>query len=127
MSARAKAKEAVAEAEEIARLAAEPPEHLHGTLTACPCGGETGITCVAFPEGWVQPDPCPECGKPVDRFGDTRPARDVLLHVLGCGQHPGTARCVACGGVILATAVFGAGDGPRHFTPECCPGVQRIG
>lgn len=99
--------------------------HLHGTMTACPCGAETGITTVAFPEGSIQPDPCPDCGKPADRLGDTQPHRDVPRHALGCREHPETPRCAACGDVMTG-AVVSSGNGWYHFREGCAPGVQQI-
>ena len=84
-----------------------PEGHLHGTLTACPCGAETGITCVAFDEGWVQPDPCETCGKPVSAFCDGKPWRDGAgKHVIGCPEHPDTQRCTRCGGTFLNGALI---------------------
>ena len=100
--------------------------HLHGTLTACPCGAETGITCVAFDEHWVQPDPCPDCGKPADVFGDTQPARKVAKHAPGCREHPGTPRCTACGDVMTGVVAW-TGSAAYHFREGCAPGVRQIG
>jgi len=110
-------------AERAAQLAAAngredawlPQTHLHGTATACPCGAETGITCVAFDGGWVQPDPCETCGKPVDRFGGGEPWRDdVDKHVIGCPEHPETERCAACGGAFMGMVLF-TEAGPHHL------------
>ena len=129
MAERANARAAVAEAEAIledAVIAASQPQcHLHGTMTACPCGAETGITAVAFGEGWVQPDPCPDCGKPVGHFGDTQPWQEARAHILGCRQHPDTARCDACGDIIVGTVVY-TGSGRYHFSEGCAPGVRRL-
>ena len=100
--------------------------HLHGTLTVCPCGAETGITCVAFGEHWVQPDPCPDCGKPAGTFGDTQPCRDVPRHAFGCREHPETPRCAACGDVMTGVVAW-TGNAAYHFREGCAPGVQRIG
>jgi hypothetical protein len=96
-----------------------PQDHLHGTMTACPCGAETGITCVAFGEDWVQPDPCEDCGKPVTAFCDGKPwRRDISRHVTGCPEHPETSRCTACGQAFLGTMVMLDSD---IYHVECMP------
>ena len=115
---------AEANAREDAAMAVDV--HLHGTMTACPCGAETGITCVAFDEHWVQPDPCPDCGKPADAFGDTQPARKVAKHAFGCREHPGTPRCAACGDVMTGVVAW-TGSAAYHFREGCAPGVRQIG
>ena len=96
-----------------------PQDHLHGTATACPCGTETGITCVAFEPGWVQPDPCETCGKPVSAFCDGKPWRDdVAKHVIGCPEHPETRRCTVCGLPFMGSVVM-TDAGLHHM--ECLP------
>jgi hypothetical protein len=123
MTARAAERASHARAEE--RAAATTDDwHLHGTLTACPCGAETGITTVAFPDGWMQPDPCPGCGKPVSGFGNTYPWRHVKAHALGCREHPETRRCDACGQPMIGELLYD-GTGIYHFA--CAPGARRIG
>jgi hypothetical protein len=60
--------------------------HLHGTSTACPCGSETGVTCVVIPEDWV-PETCEVCGKLPGEWGDGRSIRAVQKHAVGCWQY----------------------------------------
>lgn len=103
--ARAVALEEANSREDLA-MAATEGIHLHGTAVACPCGAEMGITCVAFTEGWVQPDPCETCGKPVERFYDCRAGREVDKHAIGCPERPDTTRCKQCGAPYLTGMVL---------------------
>lgn len=117
MSARARAREAqLAEANEREDMSL-PGSHLHGTAAACPCGAETGITCVAFEPGWVQPDPCETCGKPVAAFYDRRPVREVAKHFTGCPEHPEAPRCTRCGHVPFVGVMFT--EGGLTCLPPC--------
>lgn len=97
------------------------PIHLHGTMTVCPCGAETGITCVAFGEDYEPPSACGICGKPREKWCDTRPWREVGEHELGCREHPETGRCDACGGVMTGTSVTSE-SGTFHF--HCSPDLE---
>jgi hypothetical protein len=117
----------LAEANEREDAAMAVDIHLHGTATACPCGAETGITCVGFAPDHVEPDPCADCGKPLDRQCDGRPWRtDITRHAFGCPEHPETPRCKACGGTMWDGAVSWAGDGAYHFREGCAPGVRQV-
>lgn len=111
MAERAKARREAQEVEErrvraASRHASTNDWHLHGTWTVCPCGAETGITTVAFTEGWEQPDPCPDCGKPVAGFGNTYPWRRVETHALGCREHPDTGRCDYCSEPMIGASMW---------------------
>lgn len=105
--------------EDMAMAAAEGI-HLHGTAVACPCGAETGIACVIFEDGWVQPDPCETCGKPAARFCDCRASREVDKHAIGCPERPDTARCKRCGAPYL-TGMVSAGGGWVCFPCSASP------
>jgi hypothetical protein len=81
-----------------------PQTHPHGTMTACPCGAETGVTTsfAIFIDGYV-PDHCLTCGKPASAQGDSQPYREVPKHVIGCPERPDTARCTVCRRPFLGT------------------------
>ncbi len=112
MAQRAAARAMVRDAEEYAN---HIPSHLHGTMTVCPCGAETGLTCVAFGEEYRTPNFCPDCGKPSDRWGDTRPWRpDITDHHGGCRAHPAVALCDFCGEPMIGEMVAD-GSGTYHF------------
>jgi hypothetical protein len=97
--------------------------HLHGTLTACMCGAETGMTTVAFEEGYDPPE-CEVCAKPVGAWGDGRPWRRVQHHEIGCVCHPETSRCQLCGGNMIDSMLYSSSGGPWHF--GCSPGVVSV-
>lgn len=116
----------LAEANEREDMTLIGADHLHGTATACPCGAETGITCVVFEDGRVQPDPCETCGKPVSRFCDGQPHREVPKHAIGCPEHPESTRCASCGRVPW-TGMMSSGQ--RWYCMDCtaqAPGVTPL-
>lgn len=114
MAERAAARRGVEAAESHANTRRQPI-HLHGTMTVCPCGAETGITCVAHHEGYMEPRTCPACGKPCERWGDTRPWRtDITEHRRDCRAHPDVTRCRYCGGPLIGGGVY-SDTGQYHF------------
>lgn len=124
MSARAKARQVVAEAEAITRgTAGHVRTHLHGNEVACPCGVEGGgLVTVAVTGDYEAPERCGDCGKPASAWGDLRAVRCVERHRPGCPAGPASDLCAACG-KPLGSGVLVLGDGGFvHF--HCHPDVQ---
>lgn len=126
MAERAQSRRLARDAEDYANnpLAEVRPIHLHGTLTACPCGAETGITTVAFTAGWQQPDECHLCGKPTRLWGDQQPYRTDTEHEIGCPEHPDTQRCTYCGQTMITAACW---DSRGWYHLSCHPDTVVIG
>src|ERR1044072_9387933 len=124
MAIRAKGRRVVAEAEEIARQAAEyVPTHLHGNVVTCPCGAEGGgLTTIAVDSDYEPPDQCAECGKPRRNWHDLQAVRTVERHHRGCPAGPEPALCARCERPVgSGVRTFCEGEAV-HF--ECYPGVQ---
>lgn len=89
------------------------PVHLHGSMVACCCGSEYGITTIAVGEEYEPPEACPTCGKPRVEWGNNQPAREVNEHDQACSHHPNAVRCPGCsevGPYGVVTVWHGGGD-----------------